>query len=178
MRLVKICPCLLRQPFPYYYESGNSWEFFSWPTSWQVSIYFHQYLLALPAITYLQKRYEHKMKLLIFITLSLLASFCQSPIGMVWIGGRLDKMWVSLSIYLTTITPPHNLWCPRHVDCTNHAIVGLSAKDSLHSLLVVEREPGLQRHTREWWMILEGGSQYRTIDPCIFRLLIDIQVNT
>ncbi len=58
-----------------YYKSGNSWEFFSWRTSWPVPIYFHQFLLALPAITYLQKRYERKVKVVIFITLSLLASF-------------------------------------------------------------------------------------------------------
>ena len=38
-------------------------------------IYFNQFLLALPAITYLQKRYERKVKLVMFVTLSLLASF-------------------------------------------------------------------------------------------------------
>ncbi len=44
-------------------------------TSWRVPIYFHQFLLALPAIMYLRKRYKCKVKLVMFVTLSLLASF-------------------------------------------------------------------------------------------------------
>ncbi len=58
-------------------------------------------------------------------------TYCQSPIGMVSIGGRLDKMRASLSIYLTTIA-------------------GLCAKGYPHSLLEAEREPGLRQHTLEW----------------------------
>ncbi len=44
-------------------------------TSWRVPISFHQFLLALPAITYLRKRYKRKVKLVMVVTLSLLASF-------------------------------------------------------------------------------------------------------